>query len=556
VGVILFSHIGGATAEDTGERALPLPALAAGTGAAPEQQEPGERLAALAPEPEPAASPRPETTTSPHAVPAPDRTEEVEVRPGDNLIQVFQRADAPLATLYDIIADREHKRELARLRPGQVCAFQLDADGRLLALHWDRGRRDGLAYERRGQEWTQRPLPPKAEPEPVVSAPSAEEAAELAAAPEPAAEPRVISTTVRNGDSLSSIFSRLGLQRTDLHRLLGDRAAKHRFSRLHPGQDMDIATDGNGKVTEIQWQVDEELRVAARYTAEGIVLAEETIPLERRVAAVSGTVRSSLFEAGQEAGLSSKVIMEMVEVLAWDIDFVLDIRRGDAFTLFHEEFYDEAGGKVKDGAILGVMFTNQGREVTALRYTTPDGHTDYYDPEGRSMRKAFLRSPVKFARISSGFSLARMHPILHRVRAHKGVDYAAPTGTPIRATGDAKVVFRGTKGGYGKTVVLQHGGSYTTLYAHMSRYAKGTRPGQRVRQGQVIGYIGETGLATGPHLHYEFRIDGRHRDPLRVELPKAEPLPERYLDDFQRKTGPILARLKLSQPTQVALSEQ
>lgn len=559
VAVILFSHIGGATAEDAGEGPLPLPVPPAPeSDTAQAEASPPLQLAGIARETDSLTAPPPEDGAPGAVPPAVAEVAAVTVRRGDNLVQVFRRAGASLASLYALIANPTYKRELARLHPGQSFEFHFGDQHQLLRLHWHRGSDGGVAYTPVADGWAHRSLRPPQDPETTTrTTPAAAVAATAEDAPqgEPEGEPRVISTTVRNGDSLSSIFSRLGLQRTDLHRLLVDRTAKHRFSRLHPGQDMDIATDRDGRVTEIRWQVDEELRVAAHYTAQGIRIDEETIPLERRVAAVSGTVRSSLFEAGQAAGLADRVIMEMVEILGWDIDFVLDIRAGDSFTLFHEEFFDQTGAKVKDGAILGVMFTNQGREVTALRYTNPEGETDYYDPQGRSMRKAFLRSPVKYARVSSGFSINRWHPILHKFRSHKGVDYAAPTGTPVRATGDAKVVFRGTKGGYGKTVVLQHGGSYTTLYAHMSRYGKGTNPGQRVRQGQVIGYIGQTGLATGPHLHYEFRINGSHRDPLRVELPKTQPLAERYRDDFQRHTGAILARLKLAQPTQVALTE-
>jgi len=198
---------------------------------------------------------------------------------------------------------------------------------------------------------------------------------------------------------------------------------------------------------------------------------------------------------------------------------------------------------VREGDIVAAEFVNQGRSFRAIRYTDPSGRTDYYTPDGLSLRKAFLRTPVQFSRISSRFNLHRKHPILNRIRAHKGVDYAAPVGTPVRAAGDGKVTYKGWNGGYGRFVVLQHGQRYSTAYGHLSRFAAKLRSGARVHQGQIIGYVGQSGLATGPHLHYEFRIDGRHRDPLKVKLPAAKPLQARYMADFESKALPLLAQI-------------
>lgn len=203
------------------------------------------------------------------------------------------------------------------------------------------------------------------------------------------------------------------------------------------------------------------------------------------------------------------------------------------------------GERLRDGAILSAEFTNQGKTYSALRFKDSDGIFSYYTPEGLSMRKAFLRTPVDFARISSGFSVARYHPILHRMRAHKGVDYAAPTGTPIRAASNGKVAFKGIKGGYGNTLVLQHAGKYSTLYGHLSGYARGIRQGGPVQQGQIIGYVGRSGLATGPHLHYEFRIGGAHQNPLTVALPKAEPIPAKYKTQFASQARSLVAQMAL-----------
>ena len=221
------------------------------------------------------------------------------------------------------------------------------------------------------------------------------------------------------------------------------------------------------------------------------------------VATAAGVIDSSLFEAGQRVGLSDNLIMQMAEIFGWDVDFALDIRAGDRFALvFEEQFKD--GEKIGEGPIIAAEFINLGRRIRAVRYVDPEGKTDYFSPDGRSMRKAFLRTPVNFARISSRFSFSRRHPILHKMRAHRGVDYAAPRGTAVKASGDGRVIFASRKGGYGRTIIIRHGSAYTTLYAHLARFSKGVRPGKRVEQGQVIGYVGSTGLATGPHLHYEY----------------------------------------------------
>jgi murein DD-endopeptidase MepM/ murein hydrolase activator NlpD len=274
---------------------------------------------------------------------------------------------------------------------------------------------------------------------------------------------------------------------------------------------------------------------------------------ERRISNASGTINSSLFVAAQKAGLPDNLTMELANIFGWDIDFALDIREGDKFTILYEELYLD-GEKVENGDILAAEFINSGKIFQAIRYTDQGGNTDYYSPDGKSMRKQFLRTPVEFSRISSGFSLGRKHPVLNRIRAHKGVDYAASTGTPIKATANGKIIHRGSKGGYGNAIIIQHGTQYSTLYAHMSRYKGGLRKGSRVKQGQIIGYVGSSGLATGPHLHYEFRVNGVHRDPLRVKLPGAPPLDKKYMADFKVKASNMIARLDRVRSVQVASS--
>lgn len=365
-----------------------------------------------------------------------------------------------------------------------------------------------------------------------------------AAPPEPAldAERDWTRVTVAPGDNLSLIFARHGLSASDLHRILAIGEQTRGLQRLQPGQQIALAIDEGGLQALVHLQDGlRELRVVR--DGDGFRAELEVAQAERRTVATSGVIDSSLFIAGQEAGLSDAMILELAEIFGWDIDFVLDIRAGDRFAVVYEELRRD-GRKVKDGPILAAEFTNRGRTLRAIRYVDAEGRVDYYSEDGRSMRKAFLRTPVNFTRISSRFNLARRHPVLNTIRAHRGVDYAAPHGTPVKATGDGKVVSIGRDGGYGNVIVLKHGGSYSTVYAHLSRFSRGLRRGHTVRQGQTIGYVGSTGLATGPHLHYEFRVGGVHKDPLKVELPPALPIPERYRADFRAKAAPLLAELE------------
>ena len=242
---------------------------------------------------------------------------------------------------------------------------------------------------------------------------------------------------------------------------------------------------------------------------------------EARLVRVRGVIERSLFDDGQASGLSDRLIMELAEIFGWDIDFVLDLHQGDSFTVIHEEKYWR-GQKVADGDILAAEFVNRGRVFRAIGYRAPGAKIEYYTPEGLALRRAFLRTPVKFSRVSSLFSNSRYHPVLKMWRAHHGVDYDAPTGTPVRATASGRVMAVGWNGGYGNTVSIRHPGPYSTLYAHLKGYRAGLRAGQHVSQGEIIGYVGRTGLATGPHLHYELQVNGAHRDPLTFELPKTD----------------------------------
>ncbi len=361
--------------------------------------------------------------------------------------------------------------------------------------------------------------------------------------------------TVDKGDTLGSIFSRIGVDPKELQAVLTLGAESEELARIHPGEGFRIRVNRQGLVEELVYDTDETHILQIVRQGEGFRASIKERALERRLTQGAGFIWSSLFGAAQEAGLSDNLTMKLAAIFGYDIDFALDIWRGDRFHVVYEEYYAD-GIKVRDGEILAAEFTNRDNTYRALRHTDPLGQFDYYAPDGRSLQKAFLRTPVEFSRISSYFSLARRHPVLNRIRAHKGVDYAAPTGTAVKATSDGLVDFVGRKGGYGKAVVLQHGKHYSTLYGHLSGFARGLRSGTRIKQGQIIGYVGMTGLATGPHLHYEFRVDGIHKDPLSIKFLQKEPLSGRELLAFQTETRPLLAKLDLLRHIMVALHQR
>lgn len=351
------------------------------------------------------------------------------------------------------------------------------------------------------------------------------------------------SMTVREGDSLSLLFDRHGLATADwisLSRLKGDA---RRLLRMQPGDELLARLDAEQKLQQISLRINEtQTLVIARndqgqFTQSMLTDVVDTVPVTAR-----GSIEHSLFLGAKQAGLSDRLTMELTDIFAWDIDFALDIRNGDSFLLVYEEVHKD-GVKVRDGNILAAEFTNRGKTLRAVRYTDADGRSGYYSPDGRPMKKAFLRSPVDFTRISSRFSTGRKHPILNTIRAHRGVDYAAARGTPIKSAGAGKVIFAGVKGGYGNTVIVQHGGKYKTLYAHLDNFRRGIRRGASVNQGQVIGYVGSSGLATGPHLHYEFQVHDQHVNPLTVKLPEAPPIAASELDRFRTQVSALLAQL-------------
>ncbi|MCW8945353.1 MAG: peptidoglycan DD-metalloendopeptidase family protein [Sedimenticola sp.] len=356
---------------------------------------------------------------------------------------------------------------------------------------------------------------------------------------------------VRSGDNLALIFSRLKLSPNLLHRIINSSKEAKGLAKIRPGESVRVRVDKQGELLELVHKRSAIRSLQILPTEESFSAQVHDRSLEKRVASTTGTITNSLYLSAQRAGLSDSLTMELANIFGWDIDFALEIRAGDQFSLIYEEEYLD-GKKYRNGSILAAEFINQGKVFRAIRFEDDDGYSSYFSPEGDSMRKAFLRAPVDFRRISSRFTKARYHPVLGKKRPHKGVDYSAATGTPIKAAGDGRVIFRGTKGGYGRTVILRHGSQYTTLYAHMSKYRSSVKNGTRVRQGQVIGYVGKSGLATGPHLHYEFRVNGVHRNPLTIKLPAAEPLAKKYKSRFNTVSTPLLAQLDLVAKTMVA----
>ncbi|MBS61442.1 MAG: peptidase M23 [Salinisphaera sp.] len=370
--------------------------------------------------------------------------------------------------------------------------------------------------------------------------------------------PRWHDVTIRKGDTLSIAFSRNDLSYADSLKIAHMKEHGKRFTRgLRAGDTMKVKADADGHVLAIDFPIDPLHTLQVRPHNKGYQGEMVLTDVEHRSAYASGTINTSFYVDALEAGLSDRQIMKLIEIFGWDIDFAFDTRPGDRFVVVYDELYKD-GDKIANGDILAASFVNRGRDVRAVRYDEAgdDQGTVYYSPDGRAMKKAFIRTPVDYTRISSGFNLSRSHPILNRIRRHEGTDYAAPSGTPIKATGNGRIVFRGRRGGYGNMIVVRHDSHLSTRYGHMSRFANGQGVGSKVKQGDIIGYVGMSGLATGPHLHYEFRVDGDPKDPERVDLPKALPLPGEYMADFRKHSAPLLSQLDSLTHTEVASAER
>src|SRR6184192_177177 len=367
---------------------------------------------------------------------------------------------------------------------------------------------------------------------------------QLAAAPGLAEARLALSTIdviVTRNDTLDRIFRRLKLNLADLASLRAVPGLHAMLDSLRPGERLRFKHhDGEFLGLERRLNESHTLKVSRDPTGLKADVLQDT--LETRSRTVRGVIDHSLFEAVEAAGAREQIAVALADIFGWDIDFALDVRSGDAFVVTWDEIWRD-GTYLKDGPIEAAAFVNQGRAFRAVRYTDPQGVARYYTPDGTSLQREFLRTPVQFTRVSSHFTSARWHPLLHRIRAHQGVDYAAPIGTPVRAAGDGRIRFAGRRGGYGNVVEIEHIRSIVTVYGHLSRFAHGTRVGEHVTQGAVIAYVGMTGLATGPHLHYEYRVNGVFRNPQTVMLPGAGPIAARWREDFLARSAPRLASL-------------
>jgi murein DD-endopeptidase MepM/ murein hydrolase activator NlpD len=345
--------------------------------------------------------------------------------------------------------------------------------------------------------------------------------------------------TVRSGQTLDAIFRQQGFEVALLHRILKLNEDTKGLTRINPGDMFEFKRDDKGELLEMRFPAGEDRYLLVRQV-DGEVFAD-SLPRQiySEIVEAQGVISSSLFLAGKEAGLSDAKVMDLANIFGWDIDFVQDIREGDRFVLVYERVFRD-GEFLRDGQILAATFINQGERFQAIWFDNGD-IAEYFAPDGRNMKKAFLRAPLNFSYISSGFNPKRMHPVLKRIRPHNGIDYYAPKGTPVYAAGAGTVIKAGYSAANGNHIFIKHANGIETKYLHFSKNA--VKLGAKVKQGQTIGYVGSTGLATGPHLHYEFLVNGVHRNPRTVPLPKVEPLQGTALLSFQQKAAPMLTQL-------------
>lgn len=350
---------------------------------------------------------------------------------------------------------------------------------------------------------------------------------------------------VQSGQTLADIFHDHDLSPGDLARVLASGKDVDALRRIHPGDEIAFLLGSAGQLRALRFDRDPANRVTLHFENTDRPLVEEITPraVEQREHVAHGVIEGSLFAAGNQAGMSNAMILKLAKVFGYDIDFAQDLKAGDSFTVIYDDIYRD-GEYLREGDIIAAEFVNAGKRYTAVRFENGDGDVAYYSADGRPLKKSFMRTPVDFTRISSTFGM-REHPVLGYMRAHKGVDYAAPMGTPIYAAGDGTIKFRGQQHGYGNFVIIQHSKDISTAYGHMQRFAANEHVGSHVRQGEVIGYVGMTGMATGPHLHYEFRVDNVQRNPLTVTMPKPEPLSGKLMAEFKQQNAPLMARIQM-----------
>ena len=356
---------------------------------------------------------------------------------------------------------------------------------------------------------------------------------------------------IQKNDSVASLLSRLKVNKEDKSKFLHDARNIKTMRRLVPGKTIHAQTTASGKLLALGYFPGGKKHLLLKKTNGTFKEDKSPLNIETHIKMKSGVIRSSLFAATDGANVPDSVATQIAEIFASDIDFNRDLRKKDHFKVVYELHYSN-GEVIGVGRVLAAEFINKGKTYQAVYFEANDKEKGYYTPDGKNLRRAFLRSPLKFSRISSGFTRSRFHPVLKKWRSHKGVDYAARKGTPVRATANGTVAVSTRNRGYGKYIILKHRGRYSTVYAHLSRFAKGLRKGKRVNQGDIIGYVGSTGLATGPHLHYEFRVKGIQRNPLRVVMPAAIPLAAKNIPAFNKSTKPLMVRLNMLRDTNLA----
>lgn len=356
---------------------------------------------------------------------------------------------------------------------------------------------------------------------------------------------------IQRGDTISSLLERLDVSNEDIAAFLRSSKDSKGIRQLVPGRTVRAKTTEDGELLSLRYLSNSDSMLTVDKENGTFHASDKSVPLELRTMMKSGEIRSSLFAATDTANIPDNIATQMADVFSSDIDFHQDLRKGDRFNVVYEVFYHN-GEPVKTGRVLAAEFVNQGKAYRAVYFQDRDGRGGYYTPDGKNLRKAFLRSPLEFSRVTSGFTNARYHPVLKEWRAHKGVDYGAPVGTRVKATADGSVEFVGKQGGYGNLVVLKHQGQYSTVYGHLSGFAKGLHKGSKINQGDVIGYVGMTGLATGPHLHYEFKVAGVQRNPLSIAMPTAFPIAAQYKSDFEKHAKLLAGRLELLRNTNLA----
>lgn len=362
-------------------------------------------------------------------------------------------------------------------------------------------------------------------------------------------EYELVDHEVRNGDNLALIFKRAGFSAQTLHKLVNTNAETRKLTKIHPGEILSFATAEDGSLAQLRYVISKTDTLYVTLNDEGNYdTSIDSKEIETISKSAGGEISNSFWTSGIAAGLSERQIMNFADIFGWDVDFANDIRKGDQFGLIYETHYVD-GEYIGDGKIIAAEFINQGERYTAIRHT--DGN--FYTPEGRSMKKAFLRAPVNFKYISSSFNPRRLHPVTKTVKPHNGIDYAARTGTPVVSSGNGKVIKAGYSKYNGNYVFISHGTQYVTKYLHLNKRL--VKTGQKVKQGQKIGTVGATGRVTGPHLHYEFLVNGVHRNPKTVKLPKSEPLPRDELAKFKPIADNFLAQLQRNRELQLALNK-